>query len=85
MQQITITVDDSGKISVDVQEDGKQAGKPYECSSPEECLKYVQSVLSEESNESPEEAKTEGPEDYAAMWQQESQKRGAQAAAPGAY
>lgn len=75
MQQITITVGDDGKITVDAQEDGQPAGKPYECSSMDECLAYVKSIMTEEGGESPEEQASEPAEDYSAMWQQEAAKR----------
>jgi hypothetical protein len=85
MQQITITVDDSGKISVDTQENGQPAGEPYECESMDECLQYVKSIMSEEQGETPEEQTTEGPENYEQLWNEESKKRGEQMAAPGMY
>ena len=83
MQTITITTDDDMKIMVAVEEDGQPAGEPYECASPEECLQYVQSVMGEESSETAGEA--EAPENYSAMWNQESKKRGEKMAAPGEY
>jgi hypothetical protein len=83
MQTITITVDDDKTITVDVQEDGQAAGEPYQCTSAEECLQYVQSVMGEESSEKPGEA--EAPENYSAMWNQESKKRGEKMSAPGEY
>jgi hypothetical protein len=73
MQTITITVADDGQISVDTQEDGKPQGEPYQCKSMDECLKFVQSVMSEESGEPSGEA--EAPEDYSRMWSEESNKR----------
>jgi len=73
MQTITITVADDGRISVDTQEDGKPQGEPYQCKSMDECLKFVQSVMSEESDETSGE--DESPEDYSRMWSEESKKR----------
>ena len=80
MQQITITVDDDGKITVDVQEDGQPAGEPYACESMDECLDYVRSVMSEEQGEPAEEQGSEPAEDYAAMWNEEAKKRPKQSA-----
>ena len=78
MQTITITVADDGQISVDTQEDGKPQGEPYQCKSMEECLKFVQSVMSEESGEPS--GVEEAPENYAQLWNEESSKRGKQGA-----
>ena len=71
MQQITITVGDDGKLTVETSE----GGEPYQCQSPDECLQYVGMILKEESGESPQEQSTEGPENYGKMWEQEAQKR----------
>lgn len=83
MQTITINVDDDGQITVDIMENGEPAGEPYECQSPEECLQYVKSVMTEESGEMPGEM--EKPENYKRMWAEESKKRGEQMSAPGMY
>lgn len=87
MQTITIKVEDDGKISVEVNEDGLPAGEPYDCKSPDECLQYVKSVMAEESGEATQSSgeAPEAPENYARMWREESKKRGQQAAAPGVY
>ena len=76
MRQITITLADDGRIQVE----SSEGGKPYMCKDTEECLQYLQSMLTEETAESPQEQATEGPEDYAATWNQEAQKRQAEPA-----
>jgi hypothetical protein len=90
MQTITITTDDDMKITVVVEENGQVVGEPYECSSIEECLQYVQSVITDDSMDEDamgEDAMADGSErsDYSAMWSQESKKRGAKMSAPGEY
>ena len=74
-QTITIEMSDEGQIMVTAEENGQPAGEPYECDSADECLQFVGAMLKEEGGESPEEAKTEGPEDYKAMWEQEAGSR----------
>ena len=74
-QLITINIDDDGKIMVTAEEDGQQMGEPYECDSPEECLQFIESIMTEEKGETPEEGMNEAPEDYAKMWKEESKKR----------
>jgi hypothetical protein len=71
MKQITITIGDDGRITVE----SSEGGEPYQCESIDECRKYVDMMLAEEGGESPEEQATEGPEDYGKMWKQEAQKR----------
>jgi len=75
MQTITITVEDGGRITVDVQENGQPAGEPYRCESSAECLDYVRSVMGEERGEAPQEQAAEPAEDYAAAWSEEAAKR----------
>ena len=74
---LTITLDDDGKITVD----SPEANESYECDSIDECLQFVEMALREESGE----PATEPKEDYGKMWSEEAQKRGQEAAAPGAY
>jgi hypothetical protein len=74
-QTITINVDDGGRITVDAEENGQPMGDQYECDTPEECLQFVESVMTEEEGENPEEQMTEGPEDYKKMWNEEAKKR----------
>lgn len=70
--QITITIDEaSGRITVEA--DGRE---PYECSSSEECLDYLEGLMGGE-NEAEEAG--EGEEmpsgDMAEMWNEEAAKR----------
>ena len=86
MQTITITVDDDTKITVAVEEDGQMVGELYECSSTEECLQYVQSVIRDDSMASDEmTGEAEPSEDYSSMWNQESKMRGQKLSQPGEY
>ena len=88
MQTITITVDDDTKITVAVEEDGQMVGELYECSSTEECLQYVQSVIRDDSmSEASDEmtGEAEPSEDYSSMWNQESKMRGEKMSQPGEY
>lgn len=71
MQTITITVQDDGRITVE----GSEFAEPYECDSAAECAQFIESVLTEESGESPAEQQGEGKEDYAAAWDEEAQAR----------
>lgn len=68
MQTITITIDDDGQITVEA--DGRE---PYACSSPDECLDYVEGVMRGE--EPAEEAGEMQSGDMAEMWNQEAAKR----------
>jgi hypothetical protein len=76
MQTITITRD-GDSIQVSIEEDGQPAGKPYACTSVEECITYVENALSEEASpaDAQEDAQQQGPEDYKAAWDQEATKR----------
>lgn len=74
-QTITIELSDDGQITVTAEENGQPAGEPYQCDSVEECLRFVGDMLGEEGGESPEEQKTEGPEDYQSMWNEEAASR----------
>ena len=68
MQQITITIGDDGQMTVEA--DGRE---PYACSSPEECLDYVEGLLTgEEAAEEPGEMPSG---DMATMWNEEAAKR----------
>lgn len=70
--QITITIDEaSGRITVEA--DGRE---PYECSSSQECLDYLEGLL---MGENAAEEAGEGEEmpsgDMAEMWNEEAAKR----------
>jgi len=68
---ITITMEDSGKITVDSDE----MEQPYVCESVAECRDYVDNMLAEEGGESSEEQATEKPEAYKAAWNEEAANR----------
>ncbi len=65
---ITITMEDSGKITVDSDE----MEQPYVCESVAECRDYVDNMLAEEDSE---EQATEKPEAYKAAWNEEAASR----------
>ncbi len=76
------------KITVAVEEDGQPVGELYECSSTEECLQYVQSVIRDDSmgdDEMSMDDEAGQSEDYSSMWNEESKMRGAKMSAPGEY
>jgi len=75
MKRITIEMDDAGGLTVTAEETGQPAGEPYQCESPSECLAYVESLLTEERGEAPQEQAAEPAEDYAAAWSEEAAKR----------
>jgi len=77
-ETITIEIGDDKSIVISVAEDGKPAGEPYTAKDPADAAKYIDSIINEENDESPEEENTEGPEDYAKAWNEEAQKRPAQ-------
>ena len=90
MQTITITVGDDKTIMVDVEEDGQVVGEPYQCESAEECLQYVQSVMSKgpmADDSMADESMADGSErsDYSSMWNEESKMRGQKMSQPGEY
>ena len=72
MRQITITQADDGTLSVEA--DGAE---PYQCQSAEECLDYVEGLLS--GGEEQEEPAEMAGMDAAAMWNEEAAKRSPQA------
>lgn len=74
MKQITITLEDDGRIIVE----SPEMEQPYECESIEECKQFVSQMLDEEAGESPEEQMGEGKENYAQMWNEEAARRPAQ-------
>ena len=74
-QTITIEVGDDGRILVTAEEDGQPMGEPYECDSPQECLQFIESIMTEDMGESPEEETTESAENYESMWNEEAGKR----------
>lgn len=71
MKQITITIEDDGRITVE----SPEMQEPYRCESIDECKQFVSQMLDEEAGE---EQMSEGPEDYEAMWNEEAQRRPAQ-------
>lgn len=68
MRQITITIADDGQISVEA--DGQE---PYQCSSSEECLDYLEGLMGDETPQG-EKAEMAGM-DMAKMWDEEAGKR----------
>ena len=74
MKQITITIEDDGRITVE----SPELEQPYQCESIEECKQFVGQMLDEESGESPGEQAGEGTENYEQMWNEEAQRRPAQ-------
>lgn len=74
MKQITITLEDDGRIVVE----SPEMEQPYECESIEECKQFVSQMLDEEAGESPAEQAGEGTESYEAAWNQEAAARAPQ-------
>ena len=71
MIQLTITLEDDGRIIVE----SPEMEQPYECDSKEECLQFVDRMMAEEMGDGSEEQATEGPENYEEMWNEEAQRR----------
>lgn len=71
MKQITITLEDDGRIIVE----SADMEQPYECESLEECKEFVSRMLDEEAGEGAEEQATEGSENYEQMWNEEAASR----------
>ena len=71
MKQITITLEDDGRIIVE----SPEMEQPYECESIDECKQFVSQMLDEEAGEGAEEQATEGSENYEQMWNEEAQRR----------
>lgn len=71
MIQITVTVEDDGRITVD----GPEMEQPYECDSASECGQFIERMIGEESGESTQEQATEPKESYEEAWNQEAQVR----------
>ena len=71
MMQLTITLEDDGRIIVE----SPEMEEPYECDSMQECLQFVERVMSEEQGEGSGEQMTEGPENYEEMWNEEAERR----------
>lgn len=70
--QITITLDEqSGQLTVET-DDGRP---PYQCSSAEECMDYLEGLLGGEPAEEAGEGEPVPSGDMAAMWQEEAAKR----------
>lgn len=68
MKQITITVQDDGKITVE----DSAGGAPYECQSTDECLEYVGQLL---NGQPPGEEPAIPTEDYGQAWEREAASR----------
>jgi hypothetical protein len=71
MKQITITIGDDGRTTVE----SSEGGEPYECETIEECRQYVDKMLAEESGEGSQEQAMEGEEAYGQMWNEEAAQR----------
>ena len=71
MKQITITLEDDGRIIVE----SPEMEQPYECESIDECKQMVSQMLDEDSGEGAEVQATEGSENYEQMWNEEAQRR----------
>ena len=71
MKQITITLEDDGRIIVE----SPEMEQPYECESIDECKQFVGRMLDEEAGESPGEQAGEGTENYEEMWNEEANRR----------
>jgi hypothetical protein len=71
MKQITITIGDDGRITVE----SSEGGEPYECQGMDDCRQYVDKMLAEEGGEGAQEQAMEGKEDYGQMWNQEAKNR----------
>ena len=71
MKQITITIGDDGRTTVE----SSEGGEPYECETIEECRQYVDQMLAEESGEGSQEQAMEGEEDYGQAWNEEAAQR----------
>ena len=71
MKQITITLEDDGRIIVE----SPEMEQPYECESIDECKQFVSQMLDVEAGEGAEEQATEGSENYEQMWNEEAQRR----------
>lgn len=71
MIQLTVTLEDDGRIVVD----GPEMEEPYECDSAAECAQFIERMIGEESGESTAEQETEPKEDYEDMWNEEAASR----------
>ena len=69
MKQISITLQDDGRIIVE----SPEMEQPYECESIEECKQFVGRMLDEEAGE-----EQMGEENYEQMWNEEAARRPAQ-------
>lgn len=74
MKQITITLEDDGRIIVE----SPEMDEPYMCESIDECKQFVGRMLDEEAGEGVEEQMGEGKENYEQMWNEEAQRRAPQ-------
>lgn len=71
MKQITITIGDDGRITVE----SSEGGEPYECQGMDDCRQYIDKMLAEEGGEGAQEQAMEGEEAYGQMWNQEAKNR----------
>lgn len=71
MIQLTVTLEDDGRIMVD----GPEMEEPYECDTAAECAQFIERMIGEERGESPEEQSGEPAEDYEDMWNEEAASR----------
>ena len=78
MRQITITLADDGRITVESEQDGKPSGKPYECSSVDGCLEYLSDMIKGEEANEPGQEQEEAEPSTEAMWNQEADARAKQ-------
>ena len=69
MKQITITLEDDGRIIVE----SPEMDEPYMCESVDECKHFVGRMLDEEAGE-----EQMGEENYEQMWNEEAQRRAPQ-------
>ena len=69
MKQITITLEDDGRIIVE----SPEMDEPYMCESVDECKQFVGRMLDEEAGE-----EQMGEENYEQMWNEEAQRRAPQ-------
>ena len=69
MKQITITLEDDGRIIVE----SPEMDEPYMCESVDECKQFVGRMLDEEAGE-----EQMGEENYEQIWNEEAQRRAPQ-------
>lgn len=74
MRQITITMADDGRITVE----SPDMEQPYTCDSVDECLEYVSDMLKGEEANEPGQAEEAAEPSMEAMWNEEAAQRPAQ-------